>query len=60
MRKGIKFADPAEEEPAETKPEENAGAKAKKTKLSRRHTGYAFDHPGFESFHADEVIAHSW
>ena len=26
-----------------------------KRKLPRRHTGYAFDHPGFESFHANEV-----
>ena len=59
MRKGIKIADPAEEEPAETKPEENSEAKKKKKKLSRRHTGYAFDHPGFESFHADEVITQS-
>lgn len=28
---------------------------ARKKKLPRRHTGYAFDHPGFESFHANEV-----
>ena len=57
VRKGIKFSDPAEKEPAETKLEENAEAKKKKKQLPRRHTGYAFDHPGFESFHADEVIA---
>ena len=22
--------------------------------MPKRHTGYAFDHPGFEYFHADE------
>ena len=49
-RKGIKFAEPPK---AESEPQPQS-MPAKKP-LPRRHTGYAFDHPGFESFHANEV-----
>ena len=48
FQEGLGKEEPASERPAE-KPQ------AARKKLPRRHTGYAFDHPGFESFHANEV-----
>lgn len=48
-----------EEEPeAHKKVVGEVSKQAVRKKLPRRHTGYAFDHPGFESFHANEARLH--
>ena len=51
QKKGIKFAESVEDRPED----DDTELRPQQRKIPKRHTGYAFDHPGFESFHADEV-----
>lgn len=53
-KRSLRFEEPQSKE-AESSQTGEGTRPGERKKLPRRHTGYAFDHPGFESFHANEV-----